>query len=588
MGRINKYLFYALALFPILDFALLNIITILFIITIPYDSQLFSITPKKKVLFIITLFLLTLLPLFRDSFQCSITYWTEKVLPIYLITFLSLFAAPYITNNDYIKFKTFYVIGSILYILKFILIVFVNIYNGKLEILFKKNFLFYSDIIHLIGTEIDDLTTYYHKPYFSLIILLALFFVTENFLERKHQKLNLFLILFFLICIILPLSLPNIFLTFIYLIFFIFKLLRKKRVVLSMTLFLSITSLVLFFIYKSFEINNLDVKEDVGFVVELIKGKHQESALNQSTPREIIYSSLIEKINEVPLLGYGYCKGKETVTHIVEESISKSIDDITSTRNLLVNTDSMESQLWMKNGLKVEHVDSLFSITPIFNNCKAHTLFQIVDGLNRGEFYTFSLSIKPVKGNVVIRLGELNNQMAIFDINNEKFIYIGKDINNTFIRHEGNGFIKIGITTKIKTNKNIALIGFLSKDNQYNHCFEEGVYMKIKQPQLEEGIRLTTYNKGLSKNERNIVGSKINAHNIFIQEYYLGGLLGLISIIILYGWLLYLGKTTGNLLMFSYVLALIFNSLFENIQYRQIGISILIITSVLLIFKRKL
>lgn len=584
LNKINKYLFYVLALFPILGFGILNITITLFIITIPFDLKTFSRTPKKKVFFIATLLLLSIIPLVRNDFQCSISYWLEKVLPLYIISVLLLLAPPYITGKDYSRFKNLYILGAVLYIFRFTAIVLIEIYNGKLGVVYEKKFLFYSDIMNLLRTEIDVLDSYYHKPYFSLIILMALFFITKKFMEEERFKiLNLSLILFFIAAIVFPLSLPNIVLVFIYLFYLMFMLFKQKKILLSIMLLIGTTGFVLFFFYKSFKHNNLDITEDIGFITKYVKGSDNLSTVSQSNPRKIIYSALLKGIDEVPLLGYGYCKGKETVTAIVEESISKS-NTIEPRSNLLSDTDLIDSHLWQKNGVEIKRVDDLFTVTSDFNSCKAHTFYQTVNELSVGELYTFSVSVKPEQSNVVLRLGKLYDQMVVFDGIKKQFSYIGKDILNPEIKMGGKGFYRIGITTRVKKSKNLALIGFSGKNNQYNHCYNH-VAFNVRQPQLEFGLEQSSYNRGFSKNEKNILGSNINAHNVFLQEYYLGGIIGLISIVMLYSWFLYIGNRDKLLLI--YVLAVLFNSLFENIQYRQIGISIVIIVSILLIFKKE-
>jgi hypothetical protein len=585
MKRLNKYLFYALALFPIIDFAILNIITILFFITIPFDLKAFSKIKKEKVFFIIILVVLTIIPLTRDYFHCSLTYWFAKVAPLYISSVLLLFAPPFITNKEYKRFKNIYIIGAILYIVKFVSIILIELYSGKLEVIFEKKILFYSDIMNLLGSEISILDSNYHKPYFSLIILLALLFATEKFIKEKRKRVNFCLILFFLVWIIFPMSLPNIVIILIYLSYTIFFLYRKNKIILSTSLFVFTGSVVLFLFYNSYKHNNLDITEDINFIVDHLKGDYSESEFIQANPRKIIYTALLKKIDEVPILGFGYCDGKNTVTEIIEESINKTNTE-TTRNNFLIDTESMDSHLWKKNGVRLENNNSWFSMVSSLNNCQSHTLYQVVDDLIKDETYTFSVSVKSEQSNVIIRLGQLNNQMIVFDLSQKQFSFIGSDILKHEVEPEDNEFYRISIATKIKDSKNIALIGFYGKNNQYNHCSEKEV-LKIKKPQLELGSLQTNYVRGFSKNEKNVLGAKINAHNIFLQEYYLGGVVGFVSIILFYGWLLFLGKSGGDKLLIVFLLALIFNSFFENIQYRQIGISLIIILSILLIFKKK-
>jgi hypothetical protein len=346
-----------------------------------------------------------------------------------------------------------------------------------------------------------------------------------------------------------------------------------------------VTSLILLVFYKSFKQKNLDLTEDIEFVSDFVQSKDKESKISKYNPRKIIYTALLRNLREVPLLGYGYCEGKKTVTQIIEESIYKNnLEGFGN--NLLINTDRLESYLWKKNGVLVERKNNTFSVRSIPNNCQSHTLYQTISGLKANEFYTFSISVKSEQSNVILRLGEINTQMAVFDINKGTFSHIGKEILKEEIYKENNDYYRISITTKIKNSKNIALVGFSDKNNRYNHCFQDS-YFYVKSPQLERGLNQTAYNKGLSKNEKNLIGANINAHNIFLQEYFTGGIVGLLAVILLYGWFLYLGISNGNKMLLMYFLAVIFNSLFENIQYRQIGISIIVIVSILLIFKKK-
>ncbi len=583
--KINRYLFYALALFPILDFAIINIIIILFFITIPFELQSFSKNKSKKVFFILFLFILTLIPLFGANFQCSIIYWLEKVIPIYISSILFLFASPYITDRESKTFKNIYIIGAIIYVFKFALIVLVQVYNGKLTIIFEKQFLFYSDIMNLLKSDIDMLDSYYHKPYFSLIILMALFFATNKLIDEKYKTINFSLIVFFLIVIVFPMSLPNVAIVFVYLLYLIYILYKKNKAILSGLLVVCATSLVLLVFYKSFKHKNLDLTEDIVFISDVIQGKDEQHQISKYNPRKIIYTALLSKLNEVPLFGFGYCEGKKTVTKIVEESIYKNNLDF-SKNNFLIDTDQLESYLWKKNGVLVERKNNTFSVHSMPNNCQSHTFYQVVSDLKINEFYTFSISVKSEQSNIILRLGEINTQMVVIDINKKTFSHIGKEILKKEIYKENNDYYRISITTKIKNSKNIALVGFSDKDNKYNHCSQDSCFY-VKSPQLEIGLNQTAYNKGLSKNEKNLIGSKINAHNIFLQEYFIGGIVGLLTIILLYGWFLYLGLSGGNKTLFIYFLAVIFNSFFENIQYRQIGISIIIIVSILLIFKKK-
>lgn len=582
-GKINTYLFFALALFPILDFAILNIITGLFIITIPFDLKKLQIIPKRKVYFVIALLLLSFVPVISD-FQCSLGYWLSKVFPLYIISLLMLFAPAFITSQMYEKFKSVYIIGVVIYIFRFIFIVFNEVYQGKLSVIFSKKFLFYSDIMNLLRSEINVLDSYYHKPYLSLIVLMALLFVTKRFIEGRNKVIYFVLILFFLVALVFPLSLPNIALVFVYLFYVIYVLFKQKQILLSTGLLVGVSGFVLFFFYKSFKHSNLDITEDVGFIMQIIQGEDDNEESIESNPRKIIYTALLQNLDDVPFLGYGLCKGKDKVTTIVEKSITNNGTSLK--HNFLVDTEVLDSYLWQRNGVEIEPLKDAFKVLTMANNCKAHTFYQIVDDLTIDSTYTFSVSVKVINSNVVLRLGDLNNQMVIFDNETKQFSYVGKDIINPTIIPETNGYFRIGLTTKVKKSRNLALIGFSGKENQYNHCEDEGVF-EIKFPQLEEGVEQTAYGKGLTKNENNILGSKINAHNVFLQEYYLGGIFGLIAIICLYGWFIYLGNTSGDKLLTMYVIAVLFNSFFEYIQYRQIGISIIIIISILLIFKKK-
>lgn len=586
MRRLNRYLFYALALFPILDFAIINIITILFFVSLPFDLKTFSKTNPKKAYFIILIFLLTLIPLFQSSFECSITYWLEKVAPLYIPSVLLLFAPSYITKKEANTFKNVYIVGAVLYVLRFAYIVIKEVYSGQLEVVSQKQFLFYSDIMNFLKPTIDVLDSNYHKPYFSLIILLALFFTTKKLIDEKLNTLNIFLTLFFLIAVIFPISLPNIAIVFAYLLYLIFILYKKKKILLSSLMavvVIGITSLVL---YNSFKYKNTDITEDIVFVLDNLKGNEEERKANQYNPRKIIYSALLNKIDEVPLLGYGCCGGKKTVTQIVEESITSN-DGVDFAKNLLINTDQLESLIWKKNGASIEsNKDNSFRVFSKNNDCKSHTVFQILDDLQIDETYTFSVSVKPNKANVVIRLGEINSQMVVFDVNTNTFPHIGQDIINHELIKENDDYYRLSITTKTTKSRNIALIGFVSVDYKYNHCNENN-FFDLKSPQLEVGTNQTSYARGLSKNERNLLGSRINAHNVFLQEYYIGGIIGLLSIILLYGWFVFLGVNAADKVLTLYVVAIIVNSFFENIQFRQMGISIIIVVSVLLIFKRK-
>jgi hypothetical protein len=584
--KINTCLFLALALFPVLDFAILNVITGLFIITMPFTPKVFFKIPKGKVLFILAMFSLSLFPVLTANFQCDIGYWVEKVLPIYITSILVLITPGFITQQNYRVFINIYIIGVVVYVFKFVAIVLIEVYSGNLGIIFEKKFLFYSDIMNLLRSEIDVLDSNYHKPYMSLIILLALYFVTRKLLKETTQKTLYFcLVLFFLAAVIFPLSLPNIGLVCIYLIYLIYKLIKQKRGLQSFGLLIGAAVIVILFFYKSFEHNNIDITEDVAFLMDVIKEDDQRTPSISLNPRKIIYSALLRDINLVPFLGYGYCEGKNTVTTTVESHISL-INSDGPRRNLLVDSEAMNSHLWQKKGVNIKAVDSAFLVSEQANDCLSHTWFQILDDLEQQAEYTFSASFKSDASDVVIRLGKLNDQMAVYDTSKNQWSFLGKDILNYSIQEMSDGYQRIGITTNVFEDKSIALLGFIGENNSYNHC-QNQAQLLVKHPQLEMGSKQSAYNIGFSKNESNILGAKINAHNVFLQHYYFGGIIAVFSILLLYGWFLYLAKANGDQLMFIFVLTLLFNSLFEYIQYRQIGISIIIVTSILLMFKKK-
>ncbi|MHA7059243.1 O-antigen ligase family protein [Aquimarina sp. M1] len=438
----------------------------------------------------------------------------------------------------------------------------------------------------LLRPEIDQLDSYYHKPYLSLIMLLALFFATKKLLEdKRHKILNFSLVVFFLFALVYPMSLPNIAIVFVYLICLAYLLYKKKKIVIAGLLLAFVTGLVTIVLQKSFKHKNLNLTEDIVFVLGVLQGKNEDRKESKYNPRKIIYTALLSKSNEVPLLGFGYCEGKKTVTNIVEERIYEN-DLNTLRNNLLTDTEDLQSYLWKKKGAFVEKQDSTFSIYSKPNNCLSHTLYQTVNDLQDNEFYTFSVSIKSDQSDVIVRLGKINTQMVVFDTNDKILSQVGKDVLSKEIKREEDGYYRISITTKVESSKSIALVGFAGDNNTYNHCSKNN-HLYIKSPQLEIGSHQTRYNKGLSKNEKNLVDVKINAHNTFLQKYFTGGVVGLLAIILFYGWFLYLGIVNGNKMLSLYFLVVIFNSLFEHILYRQMGITIVIIVSILLIFKKK-
>ena len=422
MKKLNIYLFYALALFPILDFAIINIITALFFVTIPFNLKSLSDDKNKsiKVYFILFLLALTLIPLFNPNFNCSIIYWLKKVFPLYITSVLFLCTIPYISKKEINIFKNIYIIGAIIYVLKFALIVTLEIYNGKLEIVSDKQFLFYSDIMNLLKPNIEVLDSYYHKPYFSLIILLALLFVSKKLIDERFTILNFSLIVFFLIAIVFPMSIPNIAITFIYSIYLTYLLYKKNKFIISGLITVCVTGSVYMVLYKSFEHKNLDLTEDIEYVQGLFQNNKEETKSNTNNPRKIIYSSLFNNLMEVPLLGYGYCEGKQTVTDIVEKNIYRNNQEV-SNDNLLIDTDQLDSFLWKKNGVQVERKNNMYFVNSRPNNCQSHTLYQIINNLKHNEIYTFSVSIKSEQNNLIIRLGEINTQMVVFDIEEEDF-----------------------------------------------------------------------------------------------------------------------------------------------------------------------
>ena len=217
------------------------------------------------------------------------------------------------------------------------------------------------------------------------------------------------------------------------LIYLIYKLIKQKRGLQSFGLLIGAAGIVILFFYKSFEYNNIDVTEDVAFLMDVIKEDDQRTPSISLNPRKIIYSALLRDINLVPFLGYGYCEGKNTVTTTVESHISL-INSDGPRRNLLVDSEAMNSHLWQKKGVIIKAVDSAFLVSEEANDCLSHTWFQILDDLEQQAEYTFSASFKSDASDVVIRLGKLNDQMAVYDTSKNQWSFLGKDILNYSIQ----------------------------------------------------------------------------------------------------------------------------------------------------------
>ena len=166
----------------------------------------------------------------------------------------------------------------------------------------------------------------------------------------------------------------------------------------------------------------------------------------------------------------------------------------------MVDSEAMNSHLWQKKGVNIKALDSAFLVSEQANDCLSHTWFQILDDLEQQAEYTFSASFKSDASDVVIRLGKLNDQMAVYDTSKNQWSFLGKDILNYSIQEMSDGDQRIGITTNVFEDKSIALLGFIGENNSYNHS-QNQAQLLVKHPQLEMGSKQSAYNIGFSKNE---------------------------------------------------------------------------------------